>query len=899
MTPGQDGFRTQAWVAVLTAGILAAASLLLLGGGPGSRPWVERASYDLLYHAAARNPVAPPVMLVYLDRESYLREGQSPDAPWSRGLHAALVRRLTAARARTVVFDIVFDGPGAAASEDRALQEAIRSNGRVVLAAELNGWQREAGSGPAVTSLSPVLPHAPLLEAAAGWGLASLQVDEDFTVRRYFPGLDRGELPSLTEAAARSAGAAPEPVRGATPGGLWLRYQGPPLSLPHVSYSAALRRDEVPDEVFRDRVVVIGARPMITGFTERRDEFRNPWPAPGHGVASMPAVEVHATQIANRLSGGFLTRPSPRPERIGLLLTAVLVPGLLFRFRPAAAAGVALLLELLWIGTAVVLFARGNLWYPWLLVAGVQIPGALAGTVLFHSVDWYRQRRRLEAARREAEARIREQAALLDKAQDAILVQQCAGAVTYVNPAAERLSGWMREEWIRGTAAPAVFAKAGAALLQAREECDATGEWTGELEWVTPRGDVRTVQSRWTLIRTPSGQPASRLLINTDITERRRLEAQFLRAQRLETVGHLAGGMAHDLNSALAPVLMGIQLLRRDTRDAEALQMLEAMEANTRRGAEMVRQVLHFSRGASDARRPVQPAPFLAELERLVRQSFPHSIAVRRLCPADLWTVEANPTQLHQVLLNLCINARDAMPQGGELTLAADNVALGPQEAAGIPGGHPGEFVMWVVGDTGVGIPEEVRVRIFEPFFTTKAPGQGTGLGLSTVARIVGAHGGFLSVSSEPGAGTLFEVYLPRAVSAPAPDGLPAPAAAPAGRGECVVILDGNQAVGGLLAEALTAQGYQARATDSPAGFRTAGGCPGPVAAVLVDAGIPWARGASGTALIRQEFPGAVVCWMIPEDEEPACGSDPFLKKPLGMDRLFEQLDRVLHARPK
>ena len=896
----RDGHLTQVWVAVVTAAVLSVAGILLLRNGTGSDPWAVRASYDGLYQFATAPAAAAdaglPVVLVYLDRDSYLREGQNPDAAWSRRLHAKLLQRLTAAGARVVVFDVVFDGPGADPAADREFAEAIRANGHVVLAAELNGWQRQAGTAVEVSSLSPVLPYDPLKTAAAGWGLASLQVDEDFTVRQFFPGFDGGKFPSLTEAAAKVAGE-PQPATAVTPT-RWLRYLGPPVTLPHVSYSAALRSDETPDGLFHNRIVVVGARPMVTGYTQRRDEFRNPWPEPGHGVASMPAVEVHATQMLNRLQNGFLRRTSPGAELIGVVLLALGLTAVLFPLRPAAAAGTAILLEVGLAAGVAMMFLKQGLWFPWLIVAAVQIPGALTGSVVFHSVEWYRQRRRLEAARRVAEAQIREQAELLDKAQDAIVVRDFQGRVTYANPAIERLTGWSREEWIRGDAVGPVFAPSVAAITGAETACRNSGEWTGELEFATRSGERRVVQSRWTLIRNPEGRPVSQLLINTDITEKKRLEAQFLRAQRLETVGSLAGGMAHDLNSALAPVLMGIQLLRRDTTEPEAVRLLEVMEENTHRGADMVRQVLLFSRGASDERAPVRPASVLTEMERMLRHSFPREISVRAMVPPDLWTVIANPTQLHQVLLNLCVNARDAMPGGGELTLAADNVHLDATEAATLLHGRPGDFVMFLVSDTGQGVPPEILPRLFEPFFTTKPAGKGTGLGLSTVARIVEAHQGFLNVQSEPGVGATFEVYLPRApVEAPTPE-QPRPVTAPLGNGERILVIEDDQSVGNLLTEALRDHGYEVvSASDLTEGLLASRSSLKPVAAVLLDSAIPGSHVSALVDRIGTELPGAAVLLMVPASVTLIPGGAVVLQKPFELPLLFGRLAEALAAK--
>ncbi len=344
-------------------------------------------------------------------------------------------------------------------------------------------------------------------------------------------------------------------------------------------------------------------------------------------------------------------------------------------------------------------------------------------------------------------------------------------------------------------------------LTAARRGALANGEWLGELEQTARKGNLVTVASRCTLIRNGQGAPASFLFINTDLTEKKKLELEVFRAQRIETIGVIAGGMAHDLNNSLAPVLMGLQLLQQQRAGEETRRMLAVMEENTHRSADMVRQVLLFSRGRDSEKEQLSLGGLLRDMERIVRQTFPKQINVAALVPADLWSVTGNRTQLHQVLLNLCVNARDAMPQGGALTLAADNVELDHREAAQISNGRPGRYVMLLVADTGEGIAAEILPRIFEPFFTTKPVGQGTGLGLSTTARIIAQHSGFIDVRSEIGKGTSFEIYLPAAATLSASDrGKVSPGVWPQGNGELVLVVDDEQSVREMITLALTAR---------------------------------------------------------------------------------------------
>jgi two-component system cell cycle sensor histidine kinase/response regulator CckA len=319
----------------------------------------------------------------------------------------------------------------------------------------------------------------------------------------------------------------------------------------------------------------------------------------------------------------------------------------------------------------------------------------------------------------------------------------------------------------------------------------------------------------------------------------------------------IAGGMAHDLNNSLAPILMGLQLLQKQRHDAETRRMLSVMEANTHRGADMVRQVLLFSRGRGGEKELLPLGGLVREMERIVRRTFPKSINVAALVPADLWPVIGNATQLHQVLLNLCVNARDAMPRGGELTLATDNVELVAIEARQIPNGAPGRFVMLILP------------RIFEPFFTTKPAELGTGLGLSTLVRIVSQHGGFVNVKSEPGRGTTFEIYLPCATLAPTAEIKRVPTAGlPRGNGELILVVDDEQSVREMVSLGLTAQGYRvitaANSAEAIALFEQRGG---EVRLVLLDTDMPVLDGRATIPLLRAQAPTVPIVLMSGEVE--------------------------------
>jgi len=416
---------------------------------------------------------------------------------------------------------------------------------------------------------------------------------------------------------------------------------------------------------------------------------------------------------------------------------------------------------------------------------------------------------------KQATKQIVEQAALLDKARDAILVLDLEGNILFWNKGAERMYGWTRQEIVGRNMGklcynnPKIFKEAnGLAISQ--------GEWYGELQHLTKDGHEITVEARWTLIRDNDGQPKSVLAINTDITERKKIEAQFMRAQRMESIGTLAGGIAHDLNNILAPIMMSIDILKTTSDDPQATKILETIEVSAKRGADIVRQVLSFARGLEGQRIEVQPKHLLKDLENIIKDTFPKDIRLQFSIPNETWTILGDPTQVHQILLNLCVNARDAMPNGGNLTVAVENCVIDEQYAAMNLQAKPGRYVNISVTDSGTGIPPAILDKIFEPFFTTKELNKGTGLGLSTVMAIVKSHEGFVNVYSEPGKGTTFKVYLPATeTSSEAQKEQLEAASLPRGNGEMILVVDDEASILTITGQTLQAFGYQVlTATD-------------------------------------------------------------------------------------
>jgi two-component system, cell cycle sensor histidine kinase and response regulator CckA len=414
----------------------------------------------------------------------------------------------------------------------------------------------------------------------------------------------------------------------------------------------------------------------------------------------------------------------------------------------------------------------------------------------------------LTARKADAE-RITEQAALLDEARDAIAVHDLDLRLTYMNRSAMQLYGFDSLDIAKGSSISELYLDA-TTIEAARQATIEHGGWCGELK-VKGRGKrPLVVASQWSLVRDKGGRARALLIISTDITEKKSLEAQAIRAQRMESIGTLAGGIAHDLNNILAPILTSIDFLRDEVgENADALDALTTLDVCARRGAGLVKQVLSFARGVEGKRMTVNVAHLARELLDVLKETLPKSIALRFNPSRDLWTVSGDTTQLHQVLLNLCVNARDAMAAGGRLDVSLQNVVVDETYSSMHAGARPGAYVVVEVADTGTGIPAEIRERIFDPFFTTKEVGKGTGLGLSTTQTIVNSHNGFISVQSEVGKGTKFRVYLPSDGSrADATEGAE-PAKLPRGAGELVLVVDDEEAIRRILRTTLERNGYE------------------------------------------------------------------------------------------
>lgn len=503
-----------------------------------------------------------------------------------------------------------------------------------------------------------------------------------------------------------------------------------------------------------------------------------------------------------------------------------------------------------------------------------------------------------------AEVKIREQASLLDHARDAIFVLDMDWRISYWNQGAQRLFGWTAEEAVGKNPVDLMFR--GIMTQQLRTAIDQTmsrGEWQGELNEVSKDGKTVVVQGRSTLIYDEQGRPKGVLVIDTEITEKKRLEEQFLRAQRMESLGTLASGIAHDLNNVLTPLMIAVQVLRQKRSDPDDHMLLEALECNVNRGANLIKQVLTFGRGITGERVRVQLIRLVREIEQIVQRTFPRSIEFEFDAPDELFAVIGDPTQLHQVLLNLSVNALDAMPDGGKLSIRLENIVIDDLFAAVNGDFRTGSYVLITVSDTGAGMTKEVHDRIFEPFFTTKPTGKGTGLGLSTSLGIVKSHGGFIHCDSAPGKGSAFKVYVP-ASPKPAAAGMTGQVAVdlPRGRGEWVLVVDDEEPIRLAARAALEQFGYRVLlAADGLEGVSVYGGRHSEIAAVIVDVIMPVMDGPSAVAEFKSINPDVIIIGSSGLELSNAdlgrlsrAGVKHFIRKPYTAETMLKTLDKAL-----
>lgn len=408
-----------------------------------------------------------------------------------------------------------------------------------------------------------------------------------------------------------------------------------------------------------------------------------------------------------------------------------------------------------------------------------------------------------------AAEKLQEQAEMLNLAHDAITIRDLDNRITYWNRGAERIYGWSSAEAV-GQIAGELLKLDSFGVTEAWRQLLANGFWMGELTACNKAGHEILIEATWTLVRTGDGQPKAIFTTSVDITDARKLQQQVARSQRIESLGTLASGVAHDLNNILTPIMVSISLLKEQTHDPKFAHLLAGLDNSTQRGAQLVKQILTFGHVAKGERVPLNVRDIAREIEQLVRETFPKSIQLEINAPEKLWHVIGDHTQLHQVFLNLAINARDAMPAGGKLTFTFENHTIDPIYAGLNPEARPGPHLLIQIIDTGSGISQKNIGKIFDPFFTTKPPGVGTGLGLSTSLGIIKSHGGFINVYSEPGKGSTFKIYLPAQASGEqAEQQAVSQSGLPLGHNELILFVDDEQVIRNVVQKILERHGYR------------------------------------------------------------------------------------------
>ena len=507
--------------------------------------------------------------------------------------------------------------------------------------------------------------------------------------------------------------------------------------------------------------------------------------------------------------------------------------------------------------------------------------------------------------RKLGEERIRQQASLLDKAQDAILVCDLNHQILYWNKGAERIYGWAATDVFGRHVCDILCAGDRTQSERAQAVFKTSDKWKSESRHVTRSGEEIIVESRWTLVRNDANQPDYYLITNTDITEQKHSEEHLLRAQRMESIGTLASGIAHDLNNILSPIMMAVDMMQLNEPNDEAVRWLGMIKENTERGADLVKQVLTFARGMAGERMPVRLKHIIKDLVSVLKETLPKSIDVKFDIDPELWTISADPTQVHQVLMNICINARDAMETGGTLKIAAKNVSIDENYSRMNLDAKPGNFVLLTITDTGTGMPSDVIKRVFDPFFTTKEIGKGTGLGLSTALTIVKSHGGFINIYSEVKKGTRFTIYFPSAEEARESVTADIVKQLPRGNNELILVVDDEENIRQITEATLERFGYRAEvAIDGTEALAVYAQRRDKITVVITDMAMPYMDGEALIRALKKMNPEVKVIAMSglvsagQAAELKSLNINAFLSKPYTAETLLTTLAEVLSKPP-
>ncbi len=503
---------------------------------------------------------------------------------------------------------------------------------------------------------------------------------------------------------------------------------------------------------------------------------------------------------------------------------------------------------------------------------------------------------------------LRVQSAALEAAANTIVITDVSGRIEWVNEAFTRSTGYSREEAVgqnprvlkSSRHTPEFYAQMWQTIL-------AGNVWQGELSNVRKDGSPLEEAAIITPVRASGGAITHFVAIKQDISERKRMEKQLLRSQRMEGIGLLASGIAHDLNNVLAPILLGVELMRQRHKEAADKRTIDLIESSARRGAGVVKQVLTFARGIDGERIPIRLRDLMREVATIIEETFPRNIHVRREVPAALPGVLGDVTQLHQVLLNLAVNARDAMPDGGTLTLRLEKVEVPSMTFVHSGELAPGSYAVLAVEDTGHGMTPELKQKIFEPFFTTKAQGKGTGLGLPTVLGIVRSHGGAIDLRSDPGRGSEFRIYLPALPADPSAIGEAVEEVALEAQGRTILVVDDEAGIREIAGLVLQQAGFTViNATDGQEALRLFHQDPAGIDAVLIDIMMPLMSGdraAQEMWKVKPDLPVLFMSGLMEHDTVQASLKDvarqdiTLVRKPFSGSDLIQNLARILGRR--
>ena len=870
---------------------------------------------DLLTSWAGRGRQSGRVVLVEIDEQSLGRYGRWP---WPRDMLGALVNRVADAGAATVVLDMILseedrgtpaqrtgtaqrDGTNdevlaaALASVPSVAGYSLRFDGNAAVASPCSPPALplvlagpEEGAGKAFFRASSVECMVPVLaKAAAGRGFLNAAPDRDGTLRvlpliiehrgRHYPSLALATLiayrhTSHMDFRADARGAAwlrldnqEVPLEGRS--GVRLRYRGAHRSFPYVS-AADLLSGRAQAGKLRDKIAIIGAS---------AHGLRNVVVTPSDPL--FPDVELHATAIDNLLQGDLFHRPSDGYAwEVVLALAAGLASTLTLTLIRSLRGAIitAVIAAAVWTGCFILLMTNAT------LVSPLPATFALAGTFVMLTMLNYRAERkraerterrlasaeeRAEVVRQESETRYQR---LVENVSDAIIMRDTEGRLVFANRrfrewfgledreiADLMLEDYVAPEWRESVREQHRLRISGSPVPDHQEYEGICAD--GTRIWI--EAQVTTVEEGGRIVGTQSAL--------RDVTERKRLEAQYLQAQKMESVGRLAGGVAHDFNNLLTVINGYSELLAAKLGNDRALrEMAEQILRAGKSAAELTTQLLTFSRKQVAQARPLDLNAVVEEAQKMFSRILGEDVQLESKLSPTLGKVMADAGQMHQVLMNLVVNARDSMPGGGRLTIETRNVDVDEGFSRQHPEVAPGRYVYLGVTDTGSGMSEEVKRQIFEPFFTTKEKGKGTGLGLATVYGIVRHSEGWIRVESEPGVGTTFHIYLPR-TELVAQAAATVPAAALAKGSETVLLVEDEDAVRELTEQMLKDHGYQVLQAGSGAeALALAAKYPGTIHLLMTDVILPQMNGRALAEAMWSTRPKIKVLYMSGYSED-------------------------------